>query len=154
MSICFDKCNFVQYCIRLTAKECQMIAIDPPVASAVEARTKAEDIDANDEEEAATQDEDEHEDMINDVNGIHFMDFTTLFVAYLYVYSAAKVFEGRIAGSHMSESVPDFEAVYHIVIDSVEAYNDLWEKEYQTQEVSNRISIQMLLSSANSSLEY
>jgi hypothetical protein len=81
--------------------------------------------------------------MVNDVNLIHLIYFTTLFVAYLYVYSAAKVFEGRIAGSHMSESVPDFEAVYHIVIDAVEAYNDLWEKEYQMQEV--RFGIRFLI---------
>lgn len=29
----------------------------------------------------------EQEDMMNDLNGIHFLDFVPLFVAYLYIYS-------------------------------------------------------------------
>lgn len=33
----------------------------------------------------------------------------------LNVHVASKVFEGRIASTHMAESVPDFEAVYHVV---------------------------------------
>lgn len=138
------KKNLSKYC-KLSGKECLLIGVDPPVSAKKrggEEEGSDEAVGDQDEDDDAEKDganeDDEQEDMVSDVNGIHFMDFTTLFVAYLYVYSAAKVFEGRIASSQMSESFADFDAVYHLVIDAVESYNDAWEREFQLQESAKK----------------
>lgn len=125
-----------RYC-RLSIEEAKAIGID------INKETSFKDIGGTDEKGELEEDRDNdeenetkelEEDMLNEVNGVHFMDFTSLFVSYIYVYSASKVFEGRIAATHIAESVPDFEAVYHVVIDAVETYNDVWEREYRVQE--------------------
>lgn len=59
------------------------------------------------------------------------MDFSPLFVSYVYVNSASKIFESRVLNRGMSSQFPDFEAVYHLVIDAVETYNDRWESTYK-----------------------
>ena len=77
------------------------------------------------------------EDMDDEVLGYHFLSSTRLFVAYVYVVSSMKVFEGRMAKSDMSEIAPDFEAVYHMVIDAVDVYNAEWEAVAQSSPESD-----------------
>ncbi|RYY68674.1 hypothetical protein EON63_24550 [archaeon] len=36
---------------------------------------------------------------------------------------------------------PDFEAVYHLVIDAVDTYNELWEDAYKAQQMRVGISV-------------
>ncbi len=37
--------------------------------------------------------------------------------------------------SELSDAAPDFEAVYHVVVDAVDAFNEVWERECKTQQV-------------------
>lgn len=76
--------------------------------------------------------EDEHE--LDEVIGYHFMACTTLFAAYVYVTSASKVFEDRLVNKELRAEFPDFEAVYHLVIDAVDTYNDDWEEAFRVQQ--------------------
>eukprot|EP01036_Dinobryon_divergens_P027146 gene27146-35870_t len=83
----------------------------------------------------ATEDGDEgyekgcmdEEEELDEVNGYHFVNCTTLFVAYIYVNSASKVFEERALNYSSITEQSDFEAVYHAVIDSVDNFNEKWE---------------------------
>jgi hypothetical protein len=92
-------------------------------------------------EQKEVDDEGPDDDDVDEVTGYHFVDCTTLFVSYVYVNSAAKVFEDRVSRAAPSETpteFPDFEAVYHLVIDAVDTYNDRWETVFkQQQEVMN-----------------
>lgn len=45
--------------------------------------------------------------------------------------SAAKVFEDRLVNKGLMSEFPDFEAVYHLVIDAVDCYNEKWEEAYK-----------------------
>jgi len=94
---------------------------------------------SNDDEDGNEDVDDEliKEDMDDEVMGYHFLSCTQLFVAYVYVCSAAKVFEGRLAISDMQQVAPDFEAVYHLVIDTVDSYNEAWENEARAQQNQN-----------------
>jgi hypothetical protein len=77
------------------------------------------------------------DDDVDEVTGYHFVDCTTLFVSYVYVNSAAKVFEDRVSRAAPSETpteFPDFEAIYHLVIDAVDTYNDRWETVFKQQQ--------------------
>jgi hypothetical protein len=65
----------------------------------------------------------------DDVTGYHFVDIPGLFVAYAYVGSAARVFEVRECTRELHK-LPDFEQVYHLVIDAVDSYNEQWEVAY------------------------
>lgn len=47
--------------------------------------------------------------------------------------AAAKVFEDRLVNKGLTAEFPDFEAVYHLVIDAVDTYNELWEEAYREQ---------------------
>ena len=58
-----------------------------------------------------------------------------MYILLLYLLSAAKVFEGRLASKEIPEAAPDFEAVYHLVIDAVDTYNEAWESSARTQQV-------------------
>ena len=133
------KLMIARYC-RLTPKEAKGIGVD---VSSDPNYPRADEKNHTDDNEDANQEtaDDMEEDMMDEVNGIHFMSFTALFVAYIYVCSASKVFEGRITSTHIAESVPDFEAVYHLVIDAVETYNDSWKNEFRLQEVGRRRSV-------------
>lgn len=97
------------------------------------------------------------EDDIDEVMGTHFMSFSPLFVCYVYVCSAQKVFEKRWTdglsdvGTHnrdhstseleteeLQELGGDgfddgFESTYHLVIDAVDEYNSKWEAAYKIQ---------------------
>ncbi len=77
--------------------------------------------------------EDEYDDNNNDVDDevldYHFLNCTQLFVSYVYVSSAAKIFEGRLATSDMNKIAPDFEGVYYLVLDTIDKYNELWQNE-------------------------
>lgn len=44
------------------------------------------------------------------------------------IHSAAKVFEDRLVNRGVQSEFPDFESVYHMVIEAVDRYNDLWEE--------------------------
>lgn len=48
---------------------------------------------------------------------------------------ASKVFEDRLVHRGLHAEFPDFEAVYHIVIDAVDSYNENWEKAFKDQEL-------------------
>lgn len=97
------------------------------------------------------------EDDVDEVLGTHFMSFSPLFVCYVYVCSAQKVFEKRWTdglsdvGTHNkdhsttdleSEELQElggdgfddgFESSYHLVIDAVDEYNSKWEAAYKIQ---------------------
>jgi hypothetical protein len=60
-------------------------------------------------------DDDDEPDLDDEVLAYHFTQCATLFSAYIYVSSAAKVFEGRLQMNEMHDVAPDFESVYHIV---------------------------------------
>ena len=64
---------------------------------------------------------DEHED--DETVGYHFVDIPGLFVAYAYVTAAAKILESKEATREIHK-MPDFEEVYHLVIDAVDSYNE------------------------------
>jgi hypothetical protein len=66
----------------------------------------------------------------DDVGGYHFVDIPGLFVAYAYVTAAAKVLESREVTRQLHK-MPDFEEVYHLVVDAVDAYNEAWENEFR-----------------------
>lgn len=65
--------------------------------------------------------------------GTHFLEVPPLYVAYVYVTTAAKIFEARAATREFQEVVPEFTAVNHLVIDAVDSYNDSVEKEAKLQ---------------------
>ena len=71
----------------------------------------------------------------DDVAGYHFVDIPGLFVAYAYVTAAAKVLESREATRQLHK-MPDFEEVYHLVIDAVDTYNEAWENEFRKTHLS------------------
>lgn len=100
--------------------------------------------DDEDGEKDPAQDEDS-DDEVDEVIGYHFMECTTLFAAYVYVTSASKVFEDRLVNKGLTAEFPDFEAVYHLVIDAVDTYNDQWELAYRLQTQQQ----QMLVAAAN-----
>mmetsp|Transcript_3291 Transcript_3291/g.5126 ORF Transcript_3291/g.5126 Transcript_3291/m.5126 type:complete len:745 (+) Transcript_3291:67-2301(+) len=89
---------------------------------------ESEDADGEDEVE------DEYND-VDDVNGFHFVENPALFVAYSYVCAAAKTFEERKLTRDF-RNLPDFEQIYHLVIDAVDTYNERWEKECKDQEAA------------------
>ena len=45
------------------------------------------------------------------------------------------MFEDRLVNRGLHAEFPDFEAVYHIVIDAVDSYNEGWEKAFKDQEL-------------------
>lgn len=49
--------------------------------------------------------------------------------------TASKVFEGRLASKEIPEAAPDFEAVYHLVVDAVDTFNESWEREARQMQV-------------------
>lgn len=103
-----------------------------------------EEDDDEDGEKDHNQEEDS-DDEVDEVIGYHFMECTTLFAAYIYVTSASKVFEDRLVNKGLTAEFPDFEAVYHLVIDAVDTYNDQWELAYRLQTQQQ----QMLVAAAN-----
>lgn len=130
--------------VRLPVREAQAMGIS--IASETSKRSsRAQDGGSGEKGDGATgggadsdqddnDDENEEEDDMDDVLGFHFVEFTALFVAYVYVCSAHKVFEGRVASRDFSQAAPDFEVVYHLVIDAVDGYNESWEREYRAQQ--------------------
>jgi len=87
---------------------------------------------------------DNDDDFLNnddEITRFHFVDcpYKNLLTAFVYVTCIQKVFEGRLASTSLHEAVPDFEEVYHLVIDAVESYNDSWETSYIDQMEINRI---------------
>eukprot|EP01031_Cornospumella_fuschlensis_P038219 gene38219-46440_t len=91
--------------------------------------------DKGDEEGEEGEDIAEEEEEVEELSGYHFMECTTLFVSYVYITSASKVFEDRLANKGLVAEFPDFEAVYHLVIDAVDSYNELWEDAYKAQQM-------------------
>ncbi len=51
-----------------------------------------------------------------------------------FCLAAAKVFEDRLVKRGVMTEHPDFEAVYHLVIDAVDGYNDRWEAVFKQQQ--------------------
>ncbi len=47
---------------------------------------------------------------------------------------ASKVFEDRLINKGLVAEFRDFEAVYHLVIDAVDTYNERWEESFREQE--------------------
>ena len=47
---------------------------------------------------------------------------------------ASKVFEDRLINKGLIAEFRDFEAVYHLVIDAVDTYNERWEESFREQE--------------------
>jgi hypothetical protein len=87
---------------------------------------------------------DNDDDFLNnddEITRFQFVDcpYKNLLTAFVYVTCIQKVFEGRLASTSLHEAVPDFEEVYHLVIDAVESYNDSWETSYIDQMEINRI---------------
>jgi hypothetical protein len=74
------KVNVGKYC-RLTAAEALSLGIESPKDFGFSDSVNSA------EEELSHEDGESAEDMMNEVNGVHFIDFTALFVAYLYVNS-------------------------------------------------------------------
>ena len=48
--------------------------------------------------------------------------------------AASKVFDDRLVNKGLSADFPDFEAVYHLVVDAVDSYNEQWENAFKLQE--------------------
>lgn len=80
-------------------------------------------------EEVGVGDED-----MDEVNGYHFVECSALFVCYVYVLSASKIFEDRLVSKGDLTEYPDFEAAYHLVMDAVDNYNELWDNEFKLQQ--------------------
>ena len=91
----------------------------------------------NDNDDINKETKDDDDDFLNDdeVTKFHFVEcpYKNLLTAFVYVTSIQKVFEGRLASTSMHETVPDFDQVYHLVIDAIETYNETWEVNYITQ---------------------
>jgi hypothetical protein len=123
-----------------------------PAKSLLKDDVKFPDEGENQDGDGTEEDQEDEEDDMDEVIGYHFMECTTLFVAYIYVNSgqfyvdcggkrlllflpspAAKVFEDRLVNKGLTAEFPDFEAVYHLVIDAVDTYNELWEESYREQ---------------------
>ena len=45
------------------------------------------------------------------------------------------MFEDRLVNRGLHAEFPDFESVYHLVIDAVDTYNEGWERAFKEQEV-------------------
>jgi hypothetical protein len=105
-------------------KDYDALGITVPKESRLKDELQEEELDAEEEEN----------DM-DEILGYHFMNCSELYIAYVYVCSASKVFEGRLASKEIPEAAPDFEAVYHLVIDAVDTYNEAWEREAKFQQV-------------------
>jgi len=88
-----------------------------------------------DEEEAHLDaDDEETDESSEELRGYHFMSSTALLTSYVYVTSAAKVFEQRLISNDLKAEFADFEAVYHLIIDAVDSYNEKWEQACQEEE--------------------
>ena len=59
---------------------------------------------------------------------------SNVYTIYVY-YIASKVFEDRLVNRGLHAEFPDFESVYHLVIDAVDTYNEGWERAFKEQEV-------------------
>ena len=62
--------------------------------------------------------------------------------------TASKVFEDRLVNRGLHAEFPDFEAVYHLVIDAVDSYNEGWERAFKEQEML-KVSIWSLTSASS-----
>lgn len=88
-----------------------------------------------DEEEAPLDaDEEETDESSQELRGYHFMSSTALLTSYVYVTSAAKVFEERLVSNDLKAEFADFETVYHLIIDAVDSYNEKWEQACKEEE--------------------
>jgi hypothetical protein len=102
----------------------------------------------------------EEEDDVDELMGYHFLGCTTLFVAYVYVNSgliflysffpfvilvfivlANKVFEDRLINKGLVAEFRDFEAVYHLVIDAVDTYNEKWEQTFRDLQQQQQVCL-------------
>lgn len=75
----------------------------------------------------------EDDSNLDDVVDMHFVNISALYVSYVYVCSAQKVFESRIKKGGIRPATGDFDLVYQAVIDAVEEYNELWKTEIDNQ---------------------
>jgi len=107
------------------------------------------DRDASGTHGAGGDDEEDSDVEMEEVTGYHFMDCVPLFVSYIYVNSAGKVFEDRLVNRGLRAEFPDFEAVYHLVIDAVDHYNEDWEKAFKEQEQLKLDQASGLVASSN-----
>lgn len=91
--------------------------------------------------EVIDNDDDDFLNHDDEITRFHFVDCPNknLLTAFVYVTCIQKVFEGRLASTSLHEAVPDFEEIYHLVIDAVELYNDSWETKYLDQLETTRI---------------
>lgn len=111
------------------AREFMLISKSDKTDDGSEDASEEEDSDGSDAGDREGKWADE-QDAMDDITGYHFVDIPGLFVAYAYVTAAAKVLESREVTRQLHK-MPDFEEVYHLVIDAVDTYNDAWENEYR-----------------------
>lgn len=52
---------------------------------------------------------------------------------------ASKVFEDRLINKGLIAEFRDFEAVYHLVIDAVDTYNEQWEQTFRDQQQQQQV---------------
>lgn len=134
------KVTLAQY-VRISQADAKALGIELPKSNAKNSPREGNNsleggVDNDEGNDDEVEDNKGDEDMDDEVMGYHFLSCTQLFVAYVYVCSAAKVFEGRLAISDMQQVAPDFEAVYHLVIDTVDSYNEAWENEARSLQSS------------------
>lgn len=53
--------------------------------------------------------------------------------------TASKVFEDRLINKGLIAEFRDFEAVYHLVIDAVDTYNEQWEQTFRDQQQQQQV---------------
>jgi len=109
--------------VKISAKEAKSLGIKL-VSSNPSVRRYSVSSDGEEEYE-----DNSNNDVDDEVLDYHFLNCTQLFVSYVYVSSAAKIFEGRLATSDMNKIAPDFEGVYYLVLDMIDKYNELWQNE-------------------------
>jgi hypothetical protein len=65
---------------------------------------------------------------------LNVYSINALFTTHLRVHSASKIFEERLVTKGDLTEYPDFEAVFHLVMDAVDNYNEKWEAELRLQQ--------------------
>lgn len=110
----------------------EVLRIKPDPQKAWESHDASDD--AEEEEVPLDADEEEADESSGELRGYHFMSSTALLTSYVYVTSAAKVFEERLVSNDLKAEFADFETVYHLIIDAVDSYNEKWEQACKEEE--------------------
>ena len=62
-----------------------------------------------------------------------------LYAAYIYVCSAQQTFENRVMRGTVRKNNSEFDAVYNLVIDAIETFNENWNVEAKLQEEESQV---------------